>query len=996
MPNYHSKMKSPVLWQVSVCAAAFFLMGCAKGSYSEYQTQADSAAAVWQPAGEKIRTDWVGQIDPTCPLAEYPRPQMQRNDWMNLNGMWQYAITDRTGEDVNPTDIEQPTSWDGMILVPYPIESSLSGVGKQLSDSQDLWYHRTIQIPRAWRKKHIMLNFGAVDWKAWVYINGQLAGEHTGGYAPFSIDMTPYLTEQGEQHIALRVYDPTDKGYQPVGKQTFNPRSIWYTAVSGIWQTVWMEPVADQYITAVVPIPDIDKQQMHVRVSTNEEPADEAYIRIKLLEQGTVIADVCGKANEDIVVDVETPILWSPESPFLYTLSVSIEQKSFFGKKVTDRVESYAAMRKISVAKDDKGIVRMQLNNATYFQYGPLDQGWWPDGLYTAPTDEALCYDIQKTKDLGFNMIRKHVKVEPARWYYHCDRLGILVWQDMPSGDRGNEWAPTIYGGGTDRERSTASLENYYHEWNEIMQFCMPYPCVVVWVPFNEAWGQFETEKVAEWTRNRDNSRLVNPASGGNFRDCGDIMDLHHYPEPAMYLFDSTRVNVLGEYGGIGLPLEGHLWWERNWGYVQFHNSEEVTNEYINFTMILKDLVEKGFSAAVYTQTTDVEGEVNGLMTYDRAVLKVNEEKVRNANQAVILHGSTTCSGLHADLFKDSVNGAETALYTLKNTAGMEVCITNYGGRIVSILVPDKNGKMQDVVLGFGNIKDYETIPSDFGACIGRYANRIKNGKITIDGTTYTLQTNNFGHTLHGGPTGWQNKVYQAEQLDDHTLRLTIVSEDGDNGFPGQVTAECLYTLDDENTLHIAYSATTDAPTVINMTNHSYFNLTGNGNENILAHELWLNANKMTPVDETFMTTGEIADIAQGDAFDFYTAPKMVGKDIEADNAQLHNGKGYDHNWVLQPKETKQGLNLAATLYCAATGIQLDVLTDEPGIQVYTGNFLDGTVKGKRGEVYGLRNAICLETQKYPDTPNKPTWPSAILRPGEKYESHTDFRFSVK
>jgi hypothetical protein len=281
--------------------------------------------------------------------------------------------------------------------------------------------------------------------------------------------------------------------------------------------------------------------------------------------------------------------------------------------------------------------MRMQLNNRDYFQYGPLDQGWWPDGLYTAPTDEALAYDIRKTKDFGFNMIRKHVKVEPARWYYHCDREGILVWQDMPSGDLGNHWASQQYNGGTDKDRTEESIANYYQEWQEIMDLCISSPSVVVWVPFNEAWGQFATEKVVARTGAYDPSRLVNPASGGNHRACGDMLDLHHYPGPEMYLFDPQRVNVLGEYGGIGMPLEGHLWRDRqNWGYIQFKSREEVTAEYVKYAKILQGLVPRGFSAAVYTQTTDVEGEVNGLMTYDRKEIKVIESQVRAANQAVI------------------------------------------------------------------------------------------------------------------------------------------------------------------------------------------------------------------------------------------------------------------------------------------------------------------------------------------------------------------------
>ena len=354
---------------------------------------------------------------------------------------------------------------------------------------------------------------------------------------------------------------------------------------------------------------------------------------------------------------------------------------------------------------------------------------------------------------------------------------------------------------------------------------------------------------------------------------------------------------------------------------------------------------------------------------------------------------SKTQSGLNPKNFIDDINGKQTALYTLSNDNGMKVCITNFGGRIVSIMVPDRNGNMQDVVLGFDNIKDYETIPTDFGACIGRYANRIDHGQITLNGINYQLQTNNYGHTLHGGPTGWQYQVYTAKQIDNHTLQLTIESPDGDNGFPGNVNAGCVYTIGEDNSLRMDYFATTDTTTVINMTNHSYFNLSGNGSLNILGHRLWLNAKQMTPVDTTFMTTGEIVDIAQGSPFDFYTAPKAIGANIDKDDYQLYCGHGYDHNWVLEPNEM-DGLNHAASLFCNKTGICLDVYTTEPGIQVYTGNFLDGTVTGKRNEVYGFRNAICLETQKYPDTPNKPQWPSATLQAGERYHSTTTFVFS--
>ena len=323
----------------------------------------------------------------------------------------------------------------------------------------------------------------------------------------------------------------------------------------------------------------------------------------------------------------------------------------------------------------------------------------------------------------------------------------------------------------------------------------------------------------------------------------------------------------------------------------------------------------------------------------------------------------------------------------------MEVCITNFGGRIVSMLVPDKDGNMKDVVLGFDNVEDYANIPSDFGATIGRYANRINHGQISIDGQDYQLQTNNFGHTLHGGPTGWQYRVFDAEQTDIRTLKLTLVSDDGDNGFPGRVEAGVIYTLGDDNSLRMDYFGTTDAPTVINMTNHSYFNLTGNGAMSAMNHLLWINAVQMTPVDNTFMTTGEIADIPAASPFDFYSSAKPIGQDIDADLEQLHNGHGYDHNFVL--RLNLQSLTHAATLTSPVTGIVLNVLTSEPGLQLYTGNFLDGTVTGKRGEVYAYRNAVCLETQKFPDSPNKPDWMSPILRPGEKYQSTTIFRFST-
>ena len=582
------------------------------------------AQAQWKPAGDKIKTQWAEQVNPKSVLPEYPRPLMERSEWQNLNGEWEYAI--------KPVGEVEPASFDGNILVPFAVESSLSDVQKEVGEKNELWYKRSFTVPAKWKGKDVMLNFGAVDWKAEVFVNDVLVGSHKGGYTPFSFNITPFLKGSGAQKLVVRVWDPSDKGYQPIGKQTSNPQGIWYTSVTGIWQTVWLEPVASNHITAVKSIPNVDANALNVTVGAST-PCVTSIVEVKLLDKGAVVASAKGVQGQELRLGVKNPTLWSPENPYLYDMSITMSQNG----KVIDQVKSYTAFRKISVEKDQNGILRMCLNNKPLFHYGPLDQGWWPDGLYTAPTDEALLYDIKKTKEWGFNMIRKHVKVEPARWYYHCDKEGILVWQDMPSGDMGNRWEPHKYNGGTDKERSVESVANYYQEWKEIMDLGVSHPSIVVWVPFNEAWGQFDTEKVVAWTKAYDPSRLVNPASGGNHRPCGDILDLHNYPGPDMFLFDAQRVTVLGEYGGIGLPLENHLWWnKRNWGYIQFKNSDEVTAEYVKYANELKGFVKRGFSAAVYTQTTDVEGEVNGLMTYDRKVIKINEAKVKAANQSVI------------------------------------------------------------------------------------------------------------------------------------------------------------------------------------------------------------------------------------------------------------------------------------------------------------------------------------------------------------------------
>ena len=579
--------------------------------------------AQWKPAGDKIKTPWGEQLNPKNVLPEYPRPIMERHEWKNLNGSWNYAIT-KKGEAA-------PGNYQGEILVPFAVESSLSGVGKRINEHQELWYQRTFDVPSSWKGKQILLHFGAVDWKADVWVNDVKVGQHTGGFTPFYFDITSALNK-GNNQLVVKVWDPSDRGEQPRGKQVERPEGIWYTPVTGIWQTVWLEPVAAQHIAHLKTTPDIDKKTVKVEVATNVCSPDK--VEVKVFDGKNLVAK--GAALNGVPVELTMPEdvkLWSPESPSLYDMEVTLYKDG----KAIDQVKSYTALRKFSTHKDKNGITRLQLNNKDYFQFGPLDQGWWPDGLYTAPTDEALVYDLKKIKDFGYNMVRKHVKVEPARWYTYCDQLGLIVWQDMPNGGRGPaEWQMHKYYDGADAIRSAKSEANYRKEWKEIIDYLYSYPSIGVWVPFNEAWGQFKTPEIAAWTKEYDPSRLVNPASGGNHYTCGDILDLHNYPGPNLYLYDPTRATVLGEYGGIGMALKGHLWLaDKNWGYVKFNTPEEVTNEYIKYADHLLELIEKGFSAAVYTQITDVEEEVNGLVTYDRKVIKVDEPKIKAINQKI-------------------------------------------------------------------------------------------------------------------------------------------------------------------------------------------------------------------------------------------------------------------------------------------------------------------------------------------------------------------------
>ena len=587
-----------------------------------------TVSAQWSIAGDRIKSSWAEQVSPENVLPEYPRPQLERGEWLNLNGLWHYAIKGFAEA--------KPTVFDGEILVPFAIESALSGVQKRLSPQDILWYERTFTVPSKWASQRIMLNFGAVDWSADVYVNDILVGSHTGGFTPFSMDITNAL-KKGVQKIAVRVWDPSDSEHHPVGKQRLNPSGIWYTAVSGIWQTVWLEPVSKRnHIKGLKTNCNIARGELYVEADCANP---NGVLAIEVKQGGEVVCKANVLCGARATLPIKEAKLWRPDAPHLYDLSISLMDNG----TVVDHVNSYAAMREFSTKRDELGHLRMTLNGEPIFMYGPLDQGWWPDGLYTAPTDEALLYDVVLTKELGFNTIRKHIKVEPARWYYHCDRQGIIVWQDMPclalydSGSKSGRWGRNYINGGSDSPVSRKEKNTYYKEWSEIIDALRIFPSIGVWVPFNEAWSQFDTEKVADWTASYDPTRLVNAASGGNLRLCGDILDIHNYPAPTMPFHSSDFVVVLGEYGGIGYPIKEHLWGsKRNWGYIKFNNTDEVTAEYVKYAQMLKEFIPQGMSAAIYTQTTDVEGEVNGFVTYDRKVVKMDKAKVNAINTEVI------------------------------------------------------------------------------------------------------------------------------------------------------------------------------------------------------------------------------------------------------------------------------------------------------------------------------------------------------------------------
>jgi beta-galactosidase/beta-glucuronidase len=566
------------------------------------------AGTPWHMQPVAIQTSWAKDVNPGTVLPDYPRPQMVRKNWQNLNGLWKYAITS--------WDAERPSRYDGEILVPFPIESALSGVKKALLPTQRLWYKRSIRQPVK-KEERVLLHFSAADWKTTVYLNGKVIGSHLGGYQHFSFDITASM-KKGENELVVSVYDPTDLGDNPRGKQTLRPRRIRYTAVSGMWQTVWMEVVPAVYITGLKLTPDIDANCLELYAYTNSTSTDYS---VEVMSNNF---SVIGKPGKLLELSVDRPHLWSPDDPFLYNLTVRLLYKG----EVVDTVYSYFGMRKIAVQKDAEGIPRLFLNNKYVYHLGVLDQGYWPEGLYTAPTDSAMKFDIRTIKDMGFNTIRKHIKVEPDRWYYHCDKMGVLVWQDMVDN-------PTPYSAAEFEYESAASIQQLYN-----------FPSIVVWVLFNEGWGKYDQERLTKWIKTGDPSRIINGHSGANidvnkpttieemWTGC-ELVDIHRYPGPGMPPEIPGKAMVLGEWGGLGVSITGHQWnSDHSWAYLDIPQS--AFEKQYNYMMQKLARYEKaGLSGSIYTQPYDVESEENGLMTYDRKIIKIPVARLKDMNAAV-------------------------------------------------------------------------------------------------------------------------------------------------------------------------------------------------------------------------------------------------------------------------------------------------------------------------------------------------------------------------
>ena len=589
-----------------------------------------------------IKTIFYDKVDRSCPLNEYPRPQFQRDFWMNLNGEFDYAIT-----DVNTTF---PEKYDGKIIVPFAIECALSGVEKHITKDDRLWYRKNFTLSDEFSGKRVIINFDAVDWECKVYVNKKLVGSHQGGYNAFSFDITDYVAD-GENELVVYVYDPTDEGWQQRGKQATESHGFWYTATSGIWQTVWLEAVSDAHIESIRLLPDIDKGVINVK--SNVSAIGEFSLKATVYDGENAVAEAeIGKDSDISVPDFK---LWSPEEPNLYDMVLELSVDGV----VADTVKTYFGMRKFSMGKDAKGYMRLCLNNKPYFHNGLLDQGYWCDGGMTPPTDEAMIYDIQKMKDLGFNMLRKHIKTEPARWYYHCDRLGMLVWQDMISGGKALSQffagvIPIIQGGFIPvaafslKDNKYSLFNRDKKEWRDFFKAEMfemidqLYNCVSIatWVPFNEGWGQFDAAEIGNAVKAADPSRHCDHASGWYDQKAGDFRSIHRYTIPVQVpKKENNRAFVLSEFGGYSHIIDGHVWNKaKSFGYMMYNSKETLTKAYKKlFEKQIIPNIKKGLSATVYTQVSDVEFEVNGILTYDRAIVKVDEATLKELNSKMKL-----------------------------------------------------------------------------------------------------------------------------------------------------------------------------------------------------------------------------------------------------------------------------------------------------------------------------------------------------------------------
>ncbi len=573
------------------------------------------AAADWKPVEGVMMTEWGRKVTGDSVWQEYPRPQLERGDWTNLNGLWDYAVT--------PGDTAKPETWNGSILVPFCPESALSGVGRLIDPKEALWYRRSLPAPKP--AKRALLHFEAVDYKTTVWVNGRMIGSHTGGHTPFTFDITSAL-KPADNELLVRVDDQTE-GFQLHGKQKLSPGGIWYTRVTGIWQTVWLENVPERFIHDLDFTTDIRTGRVRVEPKlSGKAPAGEK-IRVTASIAGKRVAEGSGSPNA--MLEIPEARLWSPDSPNLYDLEVELLDSA---GTVIDAVKSYVALREFGRTRDANGNWRFTLNGESIFHWGPLDQGWWPDGLLTPPSEAAMVSDIDYLKAAGFNMIRKHIKIEPRRYYHHCDRIGMLMWQDQVSMGFGPDTQPK---GSNPRWTRMApnppegkwpddAHEQFVTEYKRMVDHLRDVPCIAVWVPFNEAWGQHRTMEVGKMAIEYDRTRPINIASGGNFWPIGDIADEHRYPDPGFPLEDrrfDDYIKVVGEFGGHGMPIDGHLWNKSspNWGYGGLPKDlNEWKERYTRSIRILADLRKRGIAAGVYTQTTDVEVEINGFLTYDR------------------------------------------------------------------------------------------------------------------------------------------------------------------------------------------------------------------------------------------------------------------------------------------------------------------------------------------------------------------------------------------